>query len=124
MNHWERNLFLDLYVEHSRVVVFFERLVGVVLPGLVVVLEELQHHFLEWDGLSVFTVFLDVLTRQPFYLHHPQHHGEVEVDIEQILFPLDADDSGGVELEILYFDGLHFGVCLWPQNCKIFRNAQ
>ena len=85
-------------------------------------MEEFQHDFLEWDWLPVVAVFLDVLTCQSFHFHHFQHHGEVEVDIEEILFPLDADDSGGVELEILYFYGFHFSKCFMA--AKLQNNPQ
>ena len=100
-------LLFDFHVEHRRVVVFAERLVRVVLPRLVVVLEEDERHLLEGDRLSAFAVTLDVGFGEAFHAHHLEHHGEVEVDVEEILLPLDADDRRGVKLEILDFNLFH-----------------
>ena len=100
-------LLFDFNIEHRRVVVFAERLVRVVLSGLVVVLEEDERHLLEGDRLSAFAVTLDVGFGEAFHAHHLEHHGEVEVDVEQVLFPLDADDRRGVELKVFDFDFFH-----------------
>lgn len=110
--------FFYLYIEHRRVVVFLKRLVGVVLSGLVVVLEEQERHLIEGDGLSRATVIVDVGFGETFYLHHFQHHSKVEVDVEEVLFPLDADDCSGVELKVLDFDFLHFASDLGLKNAK------
>lgn len=100
-------LLFDFDVEHRRVVVFFERLVGIVLSGFAIVLEEDERHLLEGNGLSVFAVTLDVGFGEAFHVHHLQHHGKVEVDVEQLLLPLDADDRSGIELKVLDFDFFH-----------------
>ena len=103
-------LLFDFHVEHRRVVVFAERLVRVVLPRLVVVLEEDERHLLEGDRLSVFAVMLDVGFGKTFHAHHLEHHGEVEVDVEKLLLPFNADDRSGVKLKVLDFDFFH-GMC-------------
>ena len=118
-------LFLNLHIKHRRVVVFLEGFVGVVLPGLVVVLEQQQRHLLERDGLSGAAVVLYVAFGEAFHVHHFQHHGEVEVHVEQFLFPLDADDGGGVELEILYFYWFHvISFCNFPAKMGKIRNFE
>ena len=101
-------LLFDFNIEHRRIVVFAERLVRIVLSGFVVVLEEDERHFLEGDGLAVFAVTFDVGFGETFHTHHLEHHGEVEVDVEQFLFPFDADDRCGVELKVFYFDFFHW----------------
>ena len=100
-------LFLDFHIEHRRVVVFAERLVGIVLPRLAVVLEKEQSHLLEGNRLALFAISLDVGFGEAFHAHHLQHHGKVEVHVEQVLFPFNADDRRGVELEILHFYSFH-----------------
>jgi len=100
-------LLFDLNIEHRRVVVFAERFVRVILPGLTVVLEKEERHLFKWDRLAVFAVTFNVGFSEAFYAHHLKHHGEVEVHVEQFLFPLDADDRRGVELEILDFNLFH-----------------
>ena len=116
------SLFFNFNVENRRVVVFAERLVGVVLSGLAVVLEEEECNLLEGDGLSILAVSLDVGFGETFQTHHLQHHGEVEVHIEEFLFPLDADDSGGVEFKVFDFDFFHFMesflMCLFYKNTE------
>ena len=110
-------LFLDFHVKHRWVVVFAERLVRVVLPGLVVVLEEDERDFLEGDGLSVFAVTLDVGFGKTFHAHHFEHHGQVKGDVEELVFQLDADDRGGVEPKVLDFYLFHL-VGIWGQKCE------
>ncbi len=102
-----QTLFFDFHVEHRRVVIFAERLVRVVLPRLAVVLEEDECDFLEGDGLPIFAVTLDVGFGEAFHAHHLEHHGEVEVDVEEFLLPLDADDRCGVKLKVFDFDFFH-----------------
>jgi hypothetical protein len=41
-------------------------------------------------------------------VHHFQHHGQVEVDVEELLLPLDADDRSGVELKVFDFYFFHW----------------
>ena len=100
-------LFLDLNVENSRIIVLAERFIRIVLSGLAVVLEEDERHLFEGDGLALLTVTLDVGFGEAFHVHHLQHHGKVEVDVEQLLLPLDADDRSGIELKVLDFDFFH-----------------
>ena len=100
-------LFFDFHIKHRRIVVLVERFVGVVLSWFVVVLEQHQRHLLEGDGLAVFTVTFDVGFGETFHAHHLEHHGKVKVDVEELLFPFDADDSRGVELKVFDFDFFH-----------------
>ena len=67
----------------------------------------IQHYSLISTWLSAFAVTLDVGFGEAFHAHHLEHHGEVEVDVEQVLFPLDADDRRGVELKVFDFDFFH-----------------
>jgi hypothetical protein len=57
-------------------------------------------------------------------VHHLQHHGEVEVDVEQLLFPLDADDSSGVKLKVLDFYLFHGVEVLLLRNCEKKTNFE
>jgi len=113
-----QTLFLDFHVKHRWVVVFAERLVRVVLSGLVVVLEEDERDLLEGDGLSVFAVTLDFGFGKTFHAHHFEHHGQVKVDVEELVFPLDADDRSGVEPKVLDFYLFHLGSEFGVKNAK------
>ena len=100
-------LFFDFNVKYRWVVVLAERFIGVVLSRFAVVLEEEERHLFEGDGLALLAVTLNVGFGEAFHAHHLEHHGEVEVDVEQLLFPFDADDRCGIELKILDFDLFH-----------------
>ena len=104
-------LLFDLHIKHRRVVFLVKRFVRIVLSGLAVVLEEDERHLFKRYRLALVAVVLDVGFGEAFQMHHLQHHGEVEVDVEEFLLTLDADDRRGVELEIFdfnFFHGLNF----------------
>ena len=100
-------LLFDFNIKHRRVIILAERLIGIVLPGFIVVLEEEERHLFERDGLALLAVTLDVGFGEAFHVHHFEHHSQVEVDVEQVLFPLDADNRCGVELKVFDFDFFH-----------------
>jgi len=111
-------LFLDLNVEHNRVVVFVKRFIGTILSWLAVLLEENQCDLFERDRLSLLAETNDIGFSKTFHLHHFQHHGEVEVHVEQVAFPLDADNGSGVELKVFDFYFFHFLQIFALQNCE------
>ena len=100
-------LFFNLHIKNGRIILLIKRFVRIVLSGLAVVLEEEKRHLFEGDGLALLAVTLDVGFGEAFHMHHLEHHGEVEVDVEQLLFPFDADDRCGVKLKILDFNLFH-----------------